>query len=165
MYTVPFKPLTKTDVAEILGVSIRTVENLVSQGRMPAPAHIGARVLWHPDVFYAWLDQTLRGGGWTDVTDRQPVMAQSSGTVQRRKVQAENAGPGTGRPSRRAALSAGQEMAFELDASSPSGSTLDARICRVEAPDAVDGRCRKARHPATVMSGVATGIPSVMDFV
>lgn len=69
MSTAAFMPLNKQDVAQILGVSIRTVENFVSRGRMPGPAHIGARVLWHPDVFYAWLDQTLRSGGWDDDCD------------------------------------------------------------------------------------------------
>lgn len=71
MSTAAFMPLNKQDVAQILGVSIRTVENFVSKGRMPAPAHIGARVLWHPDVFYAWLDQALRSGGWDDDCDGQ----------------------------------------------------------------------------------------------
>lgn len=69
MSTAAFMPLNKQDVAQILGVSIRTVENFVSRGRMPGPAHIGARVLWHPDVFYAWLDQTLRSGGWDEDCD------------------------------------------------------------------------------------------------
>lgn len=66
MNTAAFIPLCKQDVAGILGVSIRTVENFVTRGRMPAPAHIGARVLWHPDVFYAWLDHALRNGGWKE---------------------------------------------------------------------------------------------------
>jgi predicted DNA-binding transcriptional regulator AlpA len=66
MNTVAFIPLSKQDVAGILGVSIRTIENFVARGRMPAPAHIGARVLWHPDVFYSWLDQALRAGGWDE---------------------------------------------------------------------------------------------------
>lgn len=60
MSVVPFKPLTKDEVAEILGVSIRTVENYVSEGHMPAPVSLGRRVYWHPDLFYAWLDGFLR---------------------------------------------------------------------------------------------------------
>ena len=66
MNTIAFTPLSKQDVAGVLGVSIRTVENFVARGRMPAPAHIGARVLWHPDVFYAWLDYALRNGSWKE---------------------------------------------------------------------------------------------------
>lgn len=60
MSVTPFVPMTKQDVADVLGVSIRTIENLVKVGRMPAPGHIGGRVLWHPAVFYGWLDQALR---------------------------------------------------------------------------------------------------------
>ncbi|AQV95664.1 DNA-binding protein [Cupriavidus necator] len=60
MSVTPFTPMTKEDVADVIGVSIRTIENLVKAGRMPAPGHIGGRVLWHPGVFYAWLDKALR---------------------------------------------------------------------------------------------------------
>jgi hypothetical protein len=56
----PFAPLTKDDVAKVLGVTPRTVENWVEHEGMPAPASIGHRVYWHPDVFYGWLDQRLR---------------------------------------------------------------------------------------------------------
>lgn len=52
--------MTKDDVANVLGVSVRTIENLVSAGIMPTPGRIGGRVLWHPNVFYTWLDQALR---------------------------------------------------------------------------------------------------------
>lgn len=63
MTTIPFRPLTKSDVAEVLGVSIRTIENLVKSERMPAPGHIGGRALWHPELFYSWLDAELRQPG------------------------------------------------------------------------------------------------------
>lgn len=59
---VPFKPLSKHDVAEILGVSIRTVENWVAEGVLPAPVKLGNRVYWHPNVLYAWLDWRLSAG-------------------------------------------------------------------------------------------------------
>ncbi len=55
-----FVPMTKEDVSQVLRISIRTVENLVSSGAMPEPGRIGGRVLWHPEVFYIWLDQALR---------------------------------------------------------------------------------------------------------
>ena len=57
---VPFTPLTKDDVAQVLGITPRTVENWVDQGNMPRPACIGNRVYWHPELFYVWLDQRLR---------------------------------------------------------------------------------------------------------
>lgn len=60
MTATPFRPLTKSDVAEILGISMRTIENMVKSQRMPAPAHVGGRALWHPEIFYSWLDKELR---------------------------------------------------------------------------------------------------------
>lgn len=57
--TTEFKPLTKEDVADVLGVSLRTVDNWVNDGTLIAPRKIGNRVYWHPRTFYAWLDQAL----------------------------------------------------------------------------------------------------------
>ncbi len=58
-----FKPLSRNDVASIQGVSVRTVENWRREKRIPPSVEIGGRVYWHPDVFYAGLDATLRGTG------------------------------------------------------------------------------------------------------
>lgn len=58
-----FKPMSKEDVADVLGVSVRTVENWVNEGTLPAPTKLGNRVYWHPNAFYAWLDQRLSGEG------------------------------------------------------------------------------------------------------
>jgi len=60
-----FKALSRHDVAEILGVSVRTVENWRREQRIPPSAEIGGRVYWHSVVFYEWLDVKLRG---SDVT-------------------------------------------------------------------------------------------------
>ncbi|EUC15014.1 helix-turn-helix transcriptional regulator [Paraburkholderia hospita] len=54
-----FKPLTKDDIGEVLGVSLRTVENWVNEGILPAPRKLGNRVYWHPATFYGWLDEYL----------------------------------------------------------------------------------------------------------
>lgn len=54
-----FKPLTKEDLADVLGVSIRTIENWVNEGILPVPTKLGNRVYWHPNTFYAWLDRRL----------------------------------------------------------------------------------------------------------
>ena len=75
---VPFKPLSKADVADILGVTVRTIENHVAAGILPAPAEIGNRRYWHPDVFYAWLERALRKGE-TSPTDTERRYAEESG--------------------------------------------------------------------------------------
>lgn len=59
--TTAFKPLTKGDLADLLGVSIRTIENWVNDDTLPAPSKLGNRVYWHPSIFYAWLDRRLSG--------------------------------------------------------------------------------------------------------
>jgi excisionase family DNA binding protein len=35
--TTAFKPLTKDDLADVLGVSLRTIENWVNDRTLPAP--------------------------------------------------------------------------------------------------------------------------------
>ena len=59
-FPVAFRPLSRLEVAEILSVSIRTLENWQKAGLMPRSVDIGGRVYWHPEVFYEWLDQRLR---------------------------------------------------------------------------------------------------------
>ncbi|WP_180978134.1 MULTISPECIES: helix-turn-helix transcriptional regulator [Burkholderia] len=49
--------LTKHDVAALLRCSIRTIENLVKEGQIPAPIHIGRRPYWHADLIQKWLGQ------------------------------------------------------------------------------------------------------------
>jgi hypothetical protein len=56
-----FKPLSRHDVAAILGVSVRTVENWRREQLIPPSVDIGGRVYWHPELFYAGLDAALRG--------------------------------------------------------------------------------------------------------
>ena len=56
----PFKPLTYTDVAEVLGCSERHVRDLIDRGELIAPKRLGQQALWHPDVFWGWFDTFLR---------------------------------------------------------------------------------------------------------
>lgn len=60
-----FKPLSRHDVAAILGVSVRTVENWRREQLIPPSVDIGGRVYWHPELFYAGLDAALRGNAVT----------------------------------------------------------------------------------------------------
>jgi excisionase family DNA binding protein len=66
----PFKPITREEAAEILCVSLSTLDNMVASGAMPAPGSIpgSRRRYWHPDVFYSWLDQQLRKEACGDTT-------------------------------------------------------------------------------------------------
>jgi predicted DNA-binding transcriptional regulator AlpA len=64
-----FKPLSKEDLADVLGVSIRTIENWVNEGILPSPTKLGNRVYWHPNAFYAWLDRRLSA---------EPAMAEAA---------------------------------------------------------------------------------------
>lgn len=54
------RPMSRLEVSKILNVSIRTLENWQKSGRMPHSVDIGGRVYWHSQVFYEWLDLTLR---------------------------------------------------------------------------------------------------------
>lgn len=56
---IAFKPLTKDDIADVLGVSLRTIENWVNDRTLPAPKKLGNRVYWHPNIFYTWLEHRL----------------------------------------------------------------------------------------------------------
>lgn len=69
-----FKPLSKEDLADVLGVSTRTIENWVNEGILPAPTKLGNRVYWHPKTFYAWLDLRLSSDAAT------PEVAQENDT-------------------------------------------------------------------------------------
>lgn len=63
----PFQPLTREDAVEIMGKSVRTLENWYDVGVMPSPVAIGpGRALyWHPEIFYEWLDVSLKGRVWS----------------------------------------------------------------------------------------------------
>lgn len=57
----PFRPMTKADVADVLGVCTKTVEAWERACIIPPGQRLGAFVFWHPHVFYAWLDKRLKG--------------------------------------------------------------------------------------------------------
>lgn len=77
-----FKPLSKDDLAAVLGVSIRTIENWVSDGILLAPTRLGNRVYWHPDTFYGWLDRRLSGDAATVAPETATVPECASATLQ-----------------------------------------------------------------------------------
>jgi Helix-turn-helix domain len=52
-----FDMLTKEDIATILQISVRTVENWVASGLLPAPGTIDGRRRWHSGQFYSFMEQ------------------------------------------------------------------------------------------------------------
>lgn len=79
------KPLTKQDVADIFGISLRTVENWVSEGDLLAPKKIGNRVYWHRRNFYTWLNHRLEMDDKPDGTIKADA-AQPELTGQRKRM-------------------------------------------------------------------------------
>lgn len=59
LHQTPFTPLSKQAVADLLDISVRSVENWINEGILPAPAKLGNRVFWHPEAFYGWLSKRL----------------------------------------------------------------------------------------------------------
>ena len=51
------KLLTKTDAAEVMGCSIRTLENWIAAGQFPRPVKIGPRLVrWRPEDLQEWVE-------------------------------------------------------------------------------------------------------------
>lgn len=93
----PFSPLTKQDVAQVLNVTTRTIENWTAAGIVPAPTTLGGRVFWHPDIFYAWLDTRLREGASTSAVasseqniPQKPKKATSRCTTEQELLRRQN---------------------------------------------------------------------------
>lgn len=61
----PFTPITREQAAAILSVSLSTLDAMIAAESIPEPRALpgGRRKYWHPDIFYTWLDQQLRGDG------------------------------------------------------------------------------------------------------
>lgn len=80
-----FTPLTKQTVADVLGISVRSVENWINEGILPAPVKLGNRVYWHPEVFFGWLSRRLlepvAEGGEATPTPQKPVIRRSESVV------------------------------------------------------------------------------------
>jgi len=62
MSVAPFKPVTKADAAQVLGVCTKSIDNYIRDGLLPQPARFAGRDLWHPDDFYGFLSAKLRSG-------------------------------------------------------------------------------------------------------
>jgi len=52
--------LAKEDVAQILGVHQRTVDNLVKAGKLPGSINVGRQRRWRKKDIDAWLDAAFQ---------------------------------------------------------------------------------------------------------
>ncbi|AXG12289.1 helix-turn-helix transcriptional regulator [Intrasporangium calvum] len=55
--------LSVADVAEYLGVSVRTVWGLRAEGNFAPGTRIGRRVVWRESVLTAWLEEATEAPG------------------------------------------------------------------------------------------------------
>lgn len=97
MSVTPFKPLTKADAAQVLGVCTKSIDNYIRDGLLPQPARFAGRDLWHPDDFYGFLSDKLRGsqavsmvesvnpGNEARTPEPSPASHSKDGVRQRRK--------------------------------------------------------------------------------
>ena len=118
--THAFKALCKVDIADVLGVSIRTVENWVGEGKVPRPVSLGNRVYWHPVLFFEWLDQHLRGEAERPLSDNLKATTPTSplGQVPSQKRLPVEAG-GAARELAKLNAQAQASVAFETSQISP----------------------------------------------
>jgi hypothetical protein len=54
-YPGSIRLLTKQDVWDVYGISVRCLETWIKRGLVTPPTHIGGRRYWHPERFYADL--------------------------------------------------------------------------------------------------------------
>lgn len=68
MISEPFKLITREMAAEVLSVSLTTLDAMVAEGAVPAPKPLGSsrRLYWLPEVFYGHLRRMLGDGEVTD---------------------------------------------------------------------------------------------------
>jgi excisionase family DNA binding protein len=50
---------SKADAAEIFGVTVRTIDNLIASGELPPPKSMGRRVYWIKEEFESFIKQAL----------------------------------------------------------------------------------------------------------
>lgn len=65
---VPRRGLSRAEAAMYLGVSASKFDELVRDGRMPAPRQIGSRKIWDVhQLDLAFDDLPVEGNSWDDV--------------------------------------------------------------------------------------------------
>lgn len=54
------KLVTKDIAAEVFSVSVKTIDNYIKDGLLPAPKRFVSKEYWHPDDFRAFLARTFQ---------------------------------------------------------------------------------------------------------
>jgi hypothetical protein len=73
-----FKLITKARAADVFGVDVKTIDNYIKAGKLPAPKQFVSKEYWHPDDFEAFLSETFRGAP-ASVEGVTPVTAAPAG--------------------------------------------------------------------------------------
>jgi predicted DNA-binding transcriptional regulator AlpA len=82
----PFKPITREMAAEILSISLSTLDTMLAAGIIPPPRTIGGRrQYWHPADFYGWLEKKLRGDAETEVTQPHEMISPAATKTGRKR--------------------------------------------------------------------------------
>ncbi|QJD91654.1 helix-turn-helix domain-containing protein [Duganella dendranthematis] len=71
---IEIRAMSKEDVAEIVGCSVRNIEKMIKSGDIPEPKRLGGLVRWHSQVIYDWLNRVLGGTNGTESVQLAPEM-------------------------------------------------------------------------------------------
>ncbi len=75
MTTHAFEPITRAAAAQILGISLGTLDKHVRDGDLPPPRPLGngRQLYWLPEQFFACLRRGLQPPNRRDSGDQQPL--------------------------------------------------------------------------------------------
>ncbi|MFG6417327.1 helix-turn-helix transcriptional regulator [Roseateles sp. DC23W] len=121
-HVAPFKPLTKEDVASLLDVTSRCIEQWVEQGLLPRWRKLGNRCFWHPDVFFSWLDTYLKSEA--SLPDKDANGSSLPERAKRGRIAESPVGAANARRMARILEMAGGEEGPEVGGSTIDGSAL-----------------------------------------
>ena len=80
MTTDPFEPITRAAAAQILGISLGTLDKHVRDGDLPPPRPLGngRQLYWLPDQFFDCVRRGLQSPSQRDGKDQQPANGETS---------------------------------------------------------------------------------------
>ena len=59
----PFRLLNRREVADMLGLSVPTIDKLTASGKIPIPIKIGRSVKWRPDQITDFINKKVENAG------------------------------------------------------------------------------------------------------